>query len=477
MQIEKLSQVLERRCKLSIGDKLLVGVSGGPDSLALLDALVRLGYSVMVAYYDHGLREQASEELEYVRQIAEQYGLPFVSDEGDTHKYARKHRMSIEEAARELRYRFLFETAKQTEAVAVLVGHNADDQVETVVMHLMRGAGLDGLSGMRYRVFSGWSPDIPLVRPLLGTWRDEINQYCDDRGLKPSFDQSNLDVTFFRNRLRRELIPALEEYNSSFKTLIWKMSETISEDRVVLDSMVEDELEGLLLERSESLIALDRQAFSKLKIGLQRRLLRKVISVLRPGLKDIGYDAIEQVILLLNAPPISRQANLFSGLKIEIEDDRLVLSDWEVDPARDDWPQLLPGQEFEHFIPGVSEIDAGWKFISDIMDATPELISSLSANQDLFTAYLDLTTCGDHLLIRSRQPGDRFKPLGMGGNSAKISDFMINEKLPKRARPRWPLVFSKSKMIWVPGFQISDDVKVRETTEKVVRICLVRHNS
>ena len=474
MSMEKLSQVLERRCLLAVGDKLLVGVSGGPDSLALLDAIVKLGYPVVVAYFNHRLREQAMEELEYVKNISNGWGLPFITEAGDTRKYADEHRLSIEEAARELRYQFLFEAAKRVDAVAVVVGHNADDQVETVVMHLMRGAGLDGLSGMGYRVLSGWSEDIPLVRPLLGTWREEVLEYCDNRGLKPCFDRSNLDVTFFRNRLRHELIPSFEQYNPNFKALIWKMSETVSEDREVLNDLVENILSDLLLEKSQSLISLDLQAFAGKKLGIQRRVLRKIISMLRPGLKDIGYDGIEQIILLLKDPPKSREADLFSGLKLEIEDDRFVIADWNSDTLRDDWPQLIFGQEIKILIPGEIEIKNNWKFLAEVIRATPEFKISLLENQNSFTAYMDLKACGDQLFIRSRQPGDRFKPLGMRGDSIKLSDFMINEKLPKRARAHWPLVYSKNQLIWVPGFQIADDVRVRQETEKIVRVCLMR---
>ena len=474
MLMEKLSLILERNCKLAPGDRLLVGVSGGPDSLALLDALVQLGYPVFVAHYDHQLREHASEELEYVKHLSESWDIPFVSETGDTRAYAVEQGMSIEEAAREMRYQFLFNVAKSTKAAAVVVGHNADDQVETVVMHLVRGAGLDGLSGMGYRVFSGWSKHIPLVRPLLGIWREEILDYCKNRELQPCFDRSNLDVTFFRNRLRHELLPTLEQYNPNFKALIWKMSETITEDKFILDGLVEDLLPGLVLEQNESLVALDRKAFSGIKIGLQRRVLRKVISILQPGLKDIGYDAIERLILLLDDPPKSRQADLFSGLKLQLEDDRFVVSDWNSKSLRVEWPQLLVGQEIKVNIPGVIEFQNSWKLIVEIIDATPELKFSLSSNQNLFTAFMDMTSCGDQLYIRSRQPGDRFKPLGMGGDSVKLSDFMINEKLPKRARGHWPIVFSQNRIIWVPGFQIADDVKVEQRTEKIVRIRLMK---
>lgn len=477
MVTERLSTILERRCGLSLGETLLVGVSGGPDSLALLDALVVIGHSVVVAHYDHGLREEAHEELEFVQRIAKEWNLPFIFESGDTQHYASLHHLSIEEAARELRYEFLFRVANSQKASAVLVGHNADDQAETVVMHLLRGAGLDGLSGMDYRVISGWSAEIPLVRPLLSTWREEILDYCQQRDLKPRFDRSNWDRTHFRNRLRHELIPTLEGYNPNIKSLIWKMSETITGDLGVLDGVVDELMVDMLLEHRQRSIEINRAAFSGCKIGIQRRILRRVVSLLRPGLKDIGYDAIERIISLLVDPPQSRRSDLIAGLKLEIEEDRFILADWNVIPSRSDWPQLGPGIEFVLSVPGSVEIGNDWVFTAEIDDSTRENSSLWEAKHDLFTAYFDVAACGDSLVIRGRKPGDRFKPLGMEGSSAKISDFMINVKLPRRARPRWPLVFSQDNLIWVPGYQIAENAKVVEKTEMVIRLHLARKSS
>jgi tRNA(Ile)-lysidine synthase len=212
--LDKIARILQHEGKLEAQNLLLIGVSGGPDSLCLLHALHALGYHIIAAHVNHGLRPEADEEEQTIKQYAGELGVEFFSCKVDVLSYASEHSNSIEEAGRIMRYHYLFERAEKMGVCAVLVGHNADDQVETILMHLLRGSGLAGLRGMEYRsVPNPWSEHIPLIRPLLSIWREEIVKYLTEHGLKPISDQSNLDTTFFRNRLRHELFPILEKYN------------------------------------------------------------------------------------------------------------------------------------------------------------------------------------------------------------------------------------------------------------------------
>jgi tRNA(Ile)-lysidine synthase len=195
--LEQFVSALKEKCLLDPGLPVLVGVSGGPDSLCMLDMLHQLGYPVIVAHLDHSLRAESAQEAEQLRQLAQSIGLTFVLERNDVDSYATSHSLSIEEAAREARYQFLFEQARQHQAQAVAVGHTANDQVETVLMHLLRGSGLPGLRGMSYRSLPNpWSKNIPLVRPLLGVWREEILAHLEQNGLVPTLDASNLDTRF-----------------------------------------------------------------------------------------------------------------------------------------------------------------------------------------------------------------------------------------------------------------------------------------
>jgi len=204
---------------------IIVGVSGGADSLCLLGTLHEAGYSLIVAHFDHQLRPDSAEGAKFVQQIAEKYNLHFVSASDDVAAYAKAEKQTTEEAARNLRYRFLFAQARKYNAQAVAVGHTADDQVETVLMHFLRGAGLSGLKGIQPRtILPAFDLEIPLVRPILDFWRDDTVAYCVAHNLTPHEDPSNASDDFFRNRLRHNLIPELEKYNPRFRETLQRTS-------------------------------------------------------------------------------------------------------------------------------------------------------------------------------------------------------------------------------------------------------------
>jgi tRNA(Ile)-lysidine synthase len=186
IMLENLKQILQDECQLNLSLPIVVGVSGGPDSLCVLDVLDRNGYSAIVTHFNHKLRSSSDEEAEIIRHFAEERGLQFILGEEDVSERVEREGESIEEAARNARYQFLFTCARSVGAQGVVVGHSADDQVETVLMHLLRGAGMSGLGGMTTRALpNAWSEHIPLVRPLLGVWRNQILDYCRERGLDP----------------------------------------------------------------------------------------------------------------------------------------------------------------------------------------------------------------------------------------------------------------------------------------------------
>ena len=226
-----LETILRDQCGLDPSRPVLAGVSGGPDSLCLLDILHTAGYRVIVAHFNHQMRPEASQEADSVSVRAGRLGLPFVSDCADVRAYAEAHGLSLEEAARMLRYEFLFAAARQHAAQAVAVGHTADDQVETVLMHFLRGAGLSGLKGMEYRMLLPvFDRQIPLVRPLLSLWRADTESYCREHALVPHYDASNADQAFFRNRLRHTLLPELEKYNPRFKESVLRSAQALQGD-------------------------------------------------------------------------------------------------------------------------------------------------------------------------------------------------------------------------------------------------------
>ena len=222
-----------------------------------------------------------------------------------------------EEAAREVRYRYLFRQAEIHNAQAVAVAHNADDQVETVLMHLLRGSGLDGLTGMGfYSLPNPWSETIPLVRPLLGIWRTEIESYCREKNLIPVVDKTNTDTTFFRNRLRHELLPELETYVPGIRSRLWQTSDLLSADRELLDGLVIQSFEDNVTARGDGFVAFNLSVFNLHPKGLQRRLARKAVSQLRSDERDIDFALVQRVLDFAGNPTSTRQADIGLGLRV-----------------------------------------------------------------------------------------------------------------------------------------------------------------
>ena len=458
--------------KIDPSETLIVGVSGGPDSLCLLDLLHREGFSLVVAHLDHGLRPESAAETRRVGLIAGALGVPFVSDVRIASDFPGK---SIEEAARIARYEFLFQQAVELGAQAVVVGHNADDQAETVLMHLLRGSGLGGLKGMRpISLPNPWSETIPLVRPLLRTWRSEIEDYCQQRGLDPFQDSSNADTKFIRNRLRHELNPLLDDYDPRVAKRLWHMAEVLTEDNAVLEDAV-DAARNLCLHSVDSgHISFDARVLRYQPLAIQRRLIRWAVTQLRSDIRDLDFAAVERALQPLTSQE-PKQYDLALGLRTFLENDLLYIADWTADLPNSSWPQL--DTEIQLEIPGEVELANDWRLKARLVDDVKAAWEQMLENTDPLRAWIDL---GDHeptLNIRPRRPGDRFQPFGMGGKTSKISDFMINHKIPARARHSWPLVCVGDEFAWVAGFRIGHIFSISPKTKRAIFLQLLEPNN
>ncbi len=479
--IKKLQAVLESQCDLKINKPVLVGVSGGADSLCLMDVLAQAGYRLTVAHLNHGLRPEAGAEAERVRNYARKIGVEFISGKVDVHALKRIEHLSLEEAARVVRYRYLFSKAIEIGAQAVAVGHTADDQVETIFMHLLRGAGLAGLRGMQYRTIpTAWSNEIPLVRPLLGVWRAEILEFILSRGYEPVFDASNLDITYFRNRLRHELIPMLESYNPMLRRNLWQMGEILREDYRYIQGQVQAAWNACNLESGEDFLVFARPRILEQPEAIQRYLIKMAIEGLRPGIRDLDYLTLERARNFISTPTRSRKVEITQGLVLTQSRERLILSDAGFDPSASKYPNTLPGKTLELQIPGEVHLAGGWVICSTLLHTSPDLVAVIQANTDPFQAWLDADARISELTVRSRLPGDRIKPLGMKGHSLKLSDFMVNIKLPQAARPGYPLICGhcdidgSNEILWVPGFRQSDDCRVSSETQRIIWLNMKR---
>ena len=472
--------ILQQECQLNQNLPILVGVSGGPDSICLLHSLKQAGYPVVIAHLNHQLRPEADLEAEMVTQLAKDWQVPAISDKADVIGYAQHSRSSIEEAARELRYQFLFSAAVQHETQAVAVGHNADDQVETVLMHLLRGAGPAGLRGMRHRSLPNpWSNTIPLVRPLLSIWRKEIETYLEEHGLPANRDFSNLDTVYYRNRLRHDVIPYLQTLNPQFKQALWQMAELVGTDYDFISGEVQKQWDsGIARNRSRGVIEIIRAEFSRLQPSLQRELLRRGAFSLQPGLRDLDYTAIQRAIRALNIPESDNQVDLVSGLRLIVEPDRLWLVDQGAEVPLDNWPQINPNERSLRIqLDGPAspiQLDNHWELKVEMFACNPQLLTQAMTNTDPFQAWIDADQIQQPWVLRPRLPGDRIELLGMEGQHTKLSDLFINRKIHRRARANWPVLVSGETIIWIPGVQLAHTARLTGASQRAIHFSLVQ---
>jgi len=472
--LENLHYILQHNCILVQNRAILVGVSGGPDSLYLLEMLVDCGYTLLVAHYNHGLRPSADDEARWLAAHVERLGIPFVTAGSDVLAYARDNRQSIEEAARERRYKFLFEEGERIDAQAVAVGHTADDQVETVIMHLLRGAGLQGLRGMEYRSLPNlWSTKLSLIRPLLGVWREQVMSHLAKRGLQPLVDESNLDRTYYRNRIRHELIPLLKEYNPAIREAVYRMSILAQGDYEVIEGVVREASAECNIRTGQGYVSLDYAAWGRQPLAIQRYLLRQAFAALRPGLKDIDFSQVEKAAQHLVAHQ-SGAVELAADINLLIEGNWVWLFSAGAQLPTDPWPQMRIDEWDEIDIPDKRVLTSGWVFTVEEVQDSRQAFEMAASNKDPFQAWIDLHVPDMPMSLRGRLPGDRIRMIGMQGHSTKVSDLMINLKIPQRVRDSWPLLAAGDDILWIPGLRLSERVQVRGDTQRAAHFQLCR---
>ncbi|MFC1967586.1 tRNA lysidine(34) synthetase TilS [Chloroflexota bacterium] len=445
------------------GVKLVVGVSGGPDSVCLLHMLAtlrnQLGVELYIAHLDHKLRgAEAEADAGYVAELAHKLDIPCTIESQDVKAYQTRHRLSPEEAAREVRYNFLARVAAATGAGRVAVGHTADDNVETILMHLIRGSGTRGLRGLQAKgVWKSGKADLTVIRPLLTVSREETVKYCRHHRLMPRADSSNLSRSPLRNRIRLELLPLLRGYNPGIDEALLRTAGIATDDLAFLDETVAL-VYPQVTRKQRNTIVLDKEVLRQLPSALQRNLLRACIADLAGDLKDIEARHIEEIIDALDKAA-GKTICLPEGLVFCVEYDRFLLG---TDPAALA-PYPVIKDETTLKIPGETTLP-GWQVTAEITEPK----NTLTEDNGL-TACFDLDKAGTGLTVRARRPGDRFQPLGMS-QTKKLNEFMIDAKIPRAWRPRVPVVGSPAQLLWVVGWRTDERARVTEATRQVLRL-------
>jgi tRNA(Ile)-lysidine synthase len=415
---------------------LLVAVSGGADSLTLLHVLMALrddfGITLHVATFDHGLRgSESAADVQFVREITAAWGVPVIDGAADVAAQAKVWQVGIEAAARRARYAFLAQAAASVGATRIATGHHRDDQAETVLMHVLRGAGLAGLRGMLPKApLPGTA--LTLVRPLLDISRAEIDEYVRGLGITPRVDSTNADRAYTRNWLRHEVLPLLERANPGVCAALARTALIAQEDYAALQATLPP------LDIQADGVAWGRAAFLGLHRAQQRLLIRQAAGRLAPGL-DISFERTDEAIRLIGAGRRTT-LELGGGLRLSVRGEGVMLARAMGYPAGCPW--LPPGTRLEIVGPGVYALPGGeWSLTVEAYSAGGALPS------DPLSAVLAIPA-GARLELCTPRRGDRFKPHGMSGHSQKLSDTLVNMKVRAGWRARVPLLVADGEPAW-----------------------------
>lgn len=453
---KRVSETIARYRMTEQGDLLVVAVSGGPDSMCLLDTLNQLsddlGIRLVVAHYDHGLREmEDEEETRLVREIAASLDLPFETEKADC---LDKDESSVEERARDARYGFLERVLKRHQAQKIATGHNLDDQAETVLMRLLRGSGPPGLAGI---------PPVRenrIIRPLVEIRREDIVSYLKVRGLPYAIDSSNTDTRYLRNRIRLELLPLMQEYQPQLVEHLGRLSVILRGE----DSYMEEQAAGWIGRRAEELmdgdVAVPLKAFASLPCPLRNRIARQLVRKVGNGLRRIDNDHIRAIESLVNSSSPHAGIDLPDGLSVRRVYERMLFSSGNEQGAG----------EFSYLLEGPGTLlmeDINRSVLAEVLDA----FSDMNMNVSRWTAFLDAAKIQYPLVIRNFRPGDRFIPLGMKGHK-KIKDFFIDLKVPSEKRSSIPIIISQDLPVWICGYRLDERFKVTSRTEKILKITI-----
>jgi tRNA(Ile)-lysidine synthase len=464
------------------GLPVVVGVSGGADSLCLLHLLNRaaneLDMRLHVATLDHGIRDAESmADASFVEHLARQWKLPVHREYRDVSSLAEQHQLGIEEAARLARYTFLTTIASEIGAPTITVGHNADDQAETILMHLIRGSGLAGLRGMRQVTHLGVHHVLPgapaprgvaLLRPLLNTPRADIEAYCTSHKLQPREDSTNVDTRYQRNRLRHEIMPLLAQINPNIRQTLVRTARIINDDYTKLSQLVRAATDRITVRDSNEVIVLDLEAFRQESLGLavQRGILRRAGRRLSPASAEIGFETVEQALQVALDGTTGKQATLPGGTIVRVEYDTLIICRPQAGLSRREWPALPSSTVLDVAIPGTTPLpDSQWVLHARqiVHGEDPSTFFELP-----LTAVLAIPA-DVRVTLRTRREGDRFAPLGQNGHTQKLKKTLNDARVPAGQRDTLPFLLVDDQIAWLPletHSRIAEPFAVREPAQR-----------
>jgi len=469
--LTRVAAFVDRHALLAPGEALLLAVSGGADSVTLLAAMDSLarqadrGYRLHVAHLDHGLRSGSAADAAFVAELAERTGWPLIAERRDVAARAAADGVSIELAARRVRYEFFESAATGAGCEVVATAHHSDDNVETVLHRILRGTGLEGLRGIRPKRRL-WGGAVWLIRPLLELRREEIEAYLTAAGMTWRTDPSNASGAHARNRIRHELLPLLrEQYNPRVDRAITKLAATAEWAGEWLDDLGARTLEPLLIDQSDRQLTISTAGMARKGPLARSQAIRLAFTRLGAPLRAIGMDHVRRVLGLLDGPT-GRQLDLPSGLTVRREYDRLVLTLGA--GAR----PLVSAEVHQLAADGATLLPDGETIRIERRPGGPAELTAFRPGKTGRVEMVDADKLVLPLLARRRREGDRFEPLGAPGRQT-LSDFFISAKVPPGARSAAWVICDHLGPVWVAPYRIDQRVRVTPQTRRLALLHLV----
>jgi len=438
---EKFINSIKEHGMIVPGDSIVVAVSGGPDSIAMMHLLISIKKAFNLKLYgvhlDHMTREgQSTEDANFVKEFFKNNNIEGYFFKKDITKLSKELNISFEEAGRLERYKLFEEVMKKTHGNKIALGQNLNDQGETLLFRLFRGTGLDGLTGIEYKR-EGY-----IIRPVLDLTREEIEGYCENQGLVTRLDHTNLKRIYSRNKIRLDVIPYVKEhFNNKIEKALWRTSKLLTEDQLLIDTLVKDYMDKNISFKNGKYF-LTIKSFNKELKALKSRVIREIIYRLKGDLEGVSYKNIESILSMIKKEKTGKQKEFYE-IKCVMNYTHVEFYDKNIENSE---------KNDKHLVLEVMNDLEKIKFTANPLEI-----------------YADYDKIQGEIFIRHRKPGDRFRPLGMEGHK-KIKDYFIDEKIELKKRDDIPLVCDENNIIWVLGYRMSETYKITSKTQKVLHI-------
>jgi tRNA(Ile)-lysidine synthase len=457
MLLRTVRATIEKYGMLKRDDKVVIAVSGGPDSMALLHVLnslrgiYRIG--LHAAHLEHGIRgEESIEDMHFVEDTCRRLAIPLSTEHQNVAEEAKGKRLSVEALARKVRYSFLEEVLKETGSSKIATGHNANDQAETLLLNILRGSGMAGLCGIRPAI------EDRIIRPLIEATREEITEYLHEKEIEYRIDSSNLDDRYERNKVRQNLIPLIEsEFNPSIVDSLARTASVFS----TIDAYFRDEVRrvmGTCCHAEEGRTTINLEAFETVPLAIKLFTLYTILRSLEGDEQVVSFDGLNALLNLATRSKSGSRIDIGSGIVALKEFDRFVIGH---DVA------LVEPYEVRLEVPGSSPVPtADCVFAVEILKERPGRGEVYRSGE---TAYFDFDDLALPLYARSWREGDRFVPFGLSG-SKKVHDVFIDEKVPISQRAKIPIICDSEGVIWVAGVRRAERARITDKTKTILKI-------